>query len=262
MALKGLLPTLKTFVETNDTALLTGVGITGTVTTAYLTGRAGYKSAEIIREQTHDNEINQLEDPINEFVPLTIQDMVRSTWPLYIPAVGVGVVTVSAIFFANRLDAKRAAALTAAYGVSERAFTEYKEKVVEKYGENKEAAIRAEVAQDRVDARPITDKTVIIGSGEVLCLDNWGGRYFESSVQAIEKARNDINQQLFNHSSASLSEFYDMIGLPPTAGSDVVGWNMNTPLEIAVSTALTKEDKPCLVLDFQVAPVTGYGNLY
>lgn len=255
MALKGLLPTLKTFVETNDTALLTGVGITGTVTTAYLTGRASFKAATFL----------QVQDAIlleNEERYMTNREKLELVWVSYIPAIGVGAATVSAIFFANRIDSKRAAALTAAYGISERAFTEYKEKVVEKFGETKEAQVRAEVAQDRVDRDPITQSTVIIGNGEVLCRENWGGRYFKSSVQAIEKARNDLNHQLFNHSSASLSEFFDMIGLPPTGGSDEVGWNINNTLEIAISTALATDDTPCLVLDFQVAPVSGYGNLY
>lgn len=260
MAVVDILNTAKQFALSNDAALLTGVGITGTVTTAYLAGKGGFAAAVILEDQ-YAGESHAAGEPMihSDF---SLRYKVGHVWQEFIPAVGVGATTIGAIFMANRVSSKRAAALTAAYGVSERAFAEYKEKVVEKLGENKEAAIRAEVAQDRVDAKPVTVSTVIIGNGEVLCLENWGGRYFKSSVQAIEKARNEINHEMMNHSYSSLSEFFDKIGLPPTSGSDEVGWNINTPLELSLSTALSTDDQPCLVLDFAVAPVAGYGNLY
>lgn len=243
----------------NRSVLLTAVGVVGTVTTAVLTGRASYKAAQLITEE----EYRLREETDFEYVKLDVQTATKMVWPLYIPPVGVGVLTIASIITANRLDAQKAAALAAAYGVSERTLLEYKAKVVEKLGENREQKIRDDIAADRLQNDPVQNKQVIIaGSGDVLCYDNISGRYFESSVEAIKKAENKVNYELVHHMSCSLSFFYDQIGLPPTRHSNEVGWNSNSLLEVNFSTQMSTDDRPCIVLDFTVGPVTGYDKLY
>jgi hypothetical protein len=245
--------------QENKTSLLTAVGVVGTVSTAVMTGRASFKAAQIIEQETNGLVID-LDNPEAEFVT---QEKIKLVWTLYIPPVGVGALTIAAIVMAHRIDAKQAAALATAYGVSERAFSEYKEKVVEKLGEKKEQAIRDEIAQDRVKNDPVQDKQVIIaGNGDVLCYDNISGRYFQSSVESIRKAENTVNYEIIHFNHASLSKFYEEIGLPPTRHSDEVGWNSNNLLEIVFSTTMSTDDRPCIVMDFQVGPIQEYANLY
>jgi hypothetical protein len=243
----------------NKSVLLTAVGVVGTVSTAVLTGRASFKAAEVIREEQRD-----LRDPSDIALPdFDLKTKINLVWTLYIPPVGVGALTIAAIVFANRIDAQKAAALAAAYGVSERTLQEYREKVLEKLGEKKEQAIRDEIAQDRVNRDPVENKQVIIaGSGEVLCYDNISGRYFQSSVEEIKTAENKVNWELLHHNQASLSFFYEQIGLPPTRHSDEVGWNSNNLLEVMFNTTMSSDKRPCITLDFVVGPTTDYGNLY
>lgn len=242
----------KIFVSENSPSILTAVGVTGTVTTAYLTGSASFKAAERIR----------LEEERQQYA-LDRGDRIKMVAPLYIPAVGVGVVTIAAIILANRLGTKKAAALAAAYGISERAFTEYKEKVIERIGTQKEQAIREEIAQDKLDANPVATKEVIMtGGGEVLCYDSLTGRYFQSTVETIRQAANAVNYDILHHMFASLSSFYEKIGLSPTAYSDDVGWNTDHLLELQFSTGLATDGRPCLVLDFLVGPKQDYSRLY
>jgi Family of unknown function (DUF6353) len=245
----------KQLVSDNSTALLTGIGVTGTVTTAVLTGRASFKAARII-----DAETKALKDDEPE---LTNKDKVKLVWTHYIPAVGVGTVTISSVILANRLSSKQAAALAAAYGLSEKAFQEYKEKVVEKIGQNKETDIRDSIAQDRVRNNPVNSREIILaGTGEVLCFDILTGRYFQSSVEEIKRAENKMNFEIVHHMYVSLSAFYQEIGLPPTGFSEELGWNVDNRCEVKFSTVMSSDDRPCVAIDFHYLPIQNYGRFY
>lgn len=256
MAIADAIKAVEAFTSANSAAILTGVGITGVVTTAYLTGRASFKAARLIDEQE-----NILDE--NEARFMTNKEKVEVTWPLYIPAVGVGALTIGAIFMAHRVNSAQATALVAAYGVSERALQEYKAKVVERLGDKEATAIRDDIAQDRVKNKPVESaEVIIVGNGDVLCYDSHTGRYFQSTIETIKRAENAVNYEIINHSYASLASFYDEIGLPATQSSQEVGWNLDNILNVTYSATIATNGKPCIVIDFVVAPIPGYGNLY
>lgn len=243
----------------NSTAILTGVGVAGTVMTAVLSGKATWKAAHIISKANH----NRFNDLDNDADQLTSKEKVKEVWTEYIPAAGVGGITIASIIFANRISTKEAAAMAAAYGLSERAFAEYKDKVVEKIGQNKETAVRDEIAQDRVTANPVNTRELILaGTGEVLCYDVLTGRYFQSSVEEIKKAENAVNYDIVNHDSASLSKFYDEIGLPPTPYSDSVGWDIDNRCDVKFSTVMSIDDRPCISVDFGRWPKPDYQKVW
>lgn len=251
----------------NPTTLLTGMGVTGVVSTAYFTGRASFKAARLIdreelrlrmeSERTPSNPPN-LEDR------LTNKEKVKLVWPLYVAPAGIGVTTITAIVMSNHTASKKIAALTIASGISERALQEYKTKVVEKLGENKERTIRDEIAQDRVTANPPSNTTqlVMAGSGEVLCHDMLTGRYFMSDMEKLRQAMNNTNYEIIAHDYASLSFFYDEIGLAPTAYSDLVGWRCDDHPELTFSTVLSPDGRPCIAIDFDSQPHPGYNELW
>ena len=83
-------------------------------------------------------------------------------------------------------------------------------------------------------------------------------------MENIKKAENRINWELMNHQYASLSMFFEEIDLPPTNFSDEVGWNQiqDERLEIQFSTTTTPDSKPCIVVDYNVAPHPDYTQLY
>jgi hypothetical protein len=240
------------FVQDNSPSILTAIGVVGTISTAYLTGKASFKAAEVIAKE------NARFAPQGEPY-LSLREKFEQTWTLYIPAVGTGAMTIACIVCANRIGNRRAAAMAAAYSLSEKAFTEYKEKVVEKIGENKERAVRDELAQDRVNRAPKTE-VIISGGGEVLCYDEYSGRYFESSMEEIKKAQNDTNYRIINDGFASLGDFYERLGLPSTKYSEEVGWNTDHPLEITFSTTMSDDQKPCLAMDYRTVPTRGYNR--
>lgn len=245
----------KLFGNVNSTTVLTGVGVTGVVTTAYLTGRASFKAAKLIEREEVVRAAAQKE-------ALTPKEKAKLVWPLYVAPVSTSITTITAIVMANHEASKKIAALTVASGISERALQEYKTKVVEKFGENKATAVRDEIAQDRIRNQPPTSQVMMVGEGEVLCHDMLTGRYFNSTVEKLRQAMNNVNYEIIAHDYASLSFFYDQIGLAPTAYSDHVGWRCDDHPDLTFSTVMSPDERPCLAVDFDIAPHPGYSQLW
>lgn len=253
---------IRFLLNDHSTTILTAAGVGGTIATAVLTGRATFKAAEIIVDEERLHQI-RLEEGTVHTVHLSKTEKTKFVWRLYLPPVAAGVLTVTSIIYANKISSKKIAALAVAGGISERALTEYKEKVVEKLGARQDQKIRDEIAEDTVKRNPpLGAETFIIGSGDVLCYDMLTGRYFQSNVEAIRRAENNVNYQIIHFDSCSLSHFYDDIGLPPTMYSDQVGFNMGTKLDLDFSTVLTDDGRPCLTINFKRLPSAEYSDVW
>lgn len=242
------------FAVENSSTILSGIGVVGTVTTAVLTGRAAFKAADLINEE-YTSRMEQNSEA------LSTKDKLILVGPQFIPPVGVGGITIASIIYANRISTSKAAAMAAAYALSDKTFSEYKEKAAERLGVTKETDLRDEIAQGRVKAMP-PGQTIIIGSGEVLCFDVLTSRYFMGNMEKIKKAENEINGEILTCDGASLSRFYDEIGLQPNAYSDTVGWDIDNRCEVQVSAVMTDDERPCLSVDFKSWPKPDYGKAW
>jgi hypothetical protein len=235
------------FVKANNVEILTGLGVAGIAATGFLSAKAGHQAAEVI----FMDDLNR-EDPIPTDKKERAKELSKLTWKCYIPAIAVGALTSVCVVGATRSSAKRTAAAVAAYSVAERAFTEYREKVVEQIGEKKEEKLRAELAQSRVDNAPPKDSQVIVtGKGDVLCCEAFTGRYFRCDMEILRRAENDINAKIIRELYVTLDEFYYLVGLRSTTTSSNAGWDSDKGLmELEFHSALTAEGEPCLVFDY------------
>lgn len=249
MVFEELAKRLGRFTTDNSPAILTGIAVAGTITTAYLTAKASVKAVDIIREEAIRWDVTTSDVfPRYKF---------QATWRLYIPAASSAALTIACIIGANRIGTSRATAMAAAYSLTERAYNEYREKVVEKIGSNKERVYRDEIIQERVRNDPAY-REVIVSGLDVLCYDKFTGRYFTSDMETLKKAQNDTNYQINSDYYASLTDFYNRIGLRPTGMSDEVGWNSDRLLELSFSSVLADDGRPCLAFEFTVVPVRGF----
>jgi len=254
-------PKLKYLVNSNSTTILTAAGVVGTVGTAVLASRATFKAADILAQKTKKLE-EDLKFPDTEVPPFSKTEKVQMVWHQYIPAAGTGVLTITCIIAAHRISSGKIAALAAAAGISERALQEYKEKVLEKVGPKQEEKIRDEIAQDHVNTNPPAQSQIIVTGGDVLCYDDLTGRYFHSNVEKIKHAENNVNYSILQDDYCSLSYFFDEIGLKPTTYSDMVGWNVNTKMEVRFSATMTEDSRPCMVMSYVVAPEVDYDKIW
>lgn len=235
----------------NAPVILTAIGVTGTVSTAIFASKASFRAAELIRE--HEEAQGTSEDAKDRLIERT-----KITWPLYIPAVGVGTATIACIIFANQIGTRRAAAMAAAYSMSEKAFGEYREKVVEKIGAAKEQEARDELAQERVERNPLGSQVIVMNDREVLCFDQYTGRYFNSDMETLKQAQNKINYRMIRENYASLNDFYDCVGLDWVPTGDDLGWNSDQMLELSFTTVLSDDQRPCIAIDFNAVPVRNF----
>ena len=233
--------------------ILTGIGVAGMITTVVLAVKATPKALELIEDKKEELDAGKL----------TVVDTVKTAWKPYVPAVVTGVLSTVCIIGGNAVGTRRTAALAAAYKISETALHEYKDAVVETIGEEKAKEVKEKVAQNKLDKNPVVEKQIIVtNKGTFLCYDSLSGRYFQSDMETIRKAQNDINDYLFSEDYASLNMFYDFLGLEHTRLGAELGWKIDSgTLQIEFDSTLASDKSqgiapgtPCLVLDYNVAP--------
>jgi hypothetical protein len=245
----------------NSPAILTGIGVVGVLTTAYFVGKATANAVRVIDEENeHLYEKSVGFGPSQRVLRLDNRNTAKLVWKLYIPAAASAIGTIGCIVCANRIGTRRAAAVAAAYTLSERAYVEYKEKVLEKLGPDKAREIRDDLARDEIKRDP-PPQSLILGSGKVLFQDSFTKRYFESTMEDIKQAMNSVNYRINHHMYQSLGDFYEEIGLEQTDFSEEVGWTTDHLMEITFSAVLTEDNRPCISMDYAVMPVRGYRKL-
>ena len=257
MDIQAMARTARKVVIDNSPTILTATAVAGTLSTGILAAKGGMKAGRelALRDQeTRDAEFTKREQ---------FMDDVKHTWRFYIPAGLAGVSTIAAVITGHTISSRRNAALLSLYTLSETAFTEYKQKIVETLGENKEQKVRDAIVQDQINHNPPPDREGIVGTGEVLCKDGISGRYFMSSVEDIKQAMNNLNYDILNNDgSASLNSFYEAIGLEKTSMGEEVGWNLDKLLDLAFTTALSPDGRPCVVIGYTVFPTRDYWHTY
>lgn len=182
--------------------ILLGIGIASGITTTILAVKATPKALQLIEDAKFEKATTWNEEHQDAHVravseKLTKPEIVKIVWKCYIPAAISGAASIACLLGSHSVNAKRNAALATAYKLSETALNEYREKVVEEIGEEKEKVIRDKVAQKHLDEKPVSKSEVIVtGTGKQLCYDGISGRYFESDIQTIRAAVNKINETM------------------------------------------------------------------
>jgi hypothetical protein len=246
MEFKDLLITVTKVTKAHSPEILMALGISGMVSSVYLTGKASFEAARII----DNGAVNPKAIPNKEKVKLV--------WKLYIPAAASGVVGVVCTIGSFKASGNKTAAAVAAYSLTEKAFAEYKEHVVEELGKGKSQKIIDQIAQDRVLANPETSKEVVIlPSGHVLCHELFTGRYFRSDMESLRKAENEINAKINHERYVTLDEFYELVGLMSTSNSANLGWDSDRLLSLEFSTVISESGDPCIAFDYSyIKPLT------
>ncbi len=223
------------FVKSNTPELLTAFGVTGVVSTAYLTHGAANKARDSLVMAPKD---------------LPRKERLKVIWKHYIPPVISGAVSIGCIIGSNKASANKTAAAVAAYSLTEKAFSDYRGKIVETIGKGKEQKARDEIAQERVSANPPGANVVVVNGGHVLCCDLKMLVYFRSSMEDINQAINKINFRLNQDEDQSLADFYYILGVPESPVSYRMGWNSDKQLAVSFTTALSPSGEPCVAFEY------------
>ena len=234
----------------NSPVIMTAIGIAGMTSTVVLAVKATPKALEKIEEKKQEKWVDDLSP----------METVTATWKCYIPAAVTGVASAACLIGANSINTKRNVALAAAYKISETALSEYREKVIETFGEKKDQLIREKVAEKHVQEGSVNSTNVIFtGNGDTKCVDIMSGQYFMSNIDKVKKAENEVNKQMLEEGYVSLNDFYDYLNIEHTGFGDLLGWNLDDGLiSLQYSSHLTPEGVPCLAIQYGVPPKYEY----
>ena len=263
---------VKQLAKKRSPEILKGIGIAGMITTTILAVKATPKALQLIEEEKNRRTDKILEgmspnedENCWQVVKLKPIEVAKVAWKPYIPAVLLGASSVACLIGANSVHARRQAALYSAYKLSETAFTEYRDKVLETVGEETEKEVRDKVAKDKVEKNPASKTEIYMtGKGESLFYDPISDRHFMSDIETIRKIVNDLNYAMGYGSEmyVSLSQLYDELGLKHTSISDNIGWNIRDGLIEPDFSSQIDEGKPCIVLDWLKVPSYNFDSNY
>ena len=244
----NLLASVRPFMAKHESEILMGVGLGGLI---FSTVWAIKATAQAVRK------LDLKKEELNTDT-LTIKEVVKETWTLYLPVVISVGLAVPCIIAGNNVNNKRNAALAAAYTISEKSLHEYQEKTKEIVGKKKENEIHEAISAKRV--KDNQGETILItGDGDSLFFEPMSGRYFKSNWNKILKCSNELNADALTDicGEITLTDWYDKLGLSKTELSDSMGWTIQDGLDglinIEIDSTL-KDSVPCGAIYYRNNP--------
>lgn len=232
--------------------ILVVAGVVGTVVSAVMACKATTKVSEILEnsknaiDSIHDCQANEAmadqytpEDAKKDLAIVYIQTGLKLA-KLYIPAVALGTLSIASILASNNILRKRNVALAAAYATVDKTFKEYRNRVIERFGDQVDKELRYNIKAKKIE------KTVAGEDGkekkvkEIIQVAETPGssdyaKFFDSSSNAWEEnpeynlmflksEQNYANDRLKARGYLFLNEVYERLGIPPTKAGQIVGW--------------------------------------
>lgn len=248
-------------LQKHSPEILLGAGLVGGVVAAVMAARAtlrvkaisnGYlfdlhevEKAEI-KGITESGEAYSLEDAAKDKVILRVQTALKFA-QLYGPAVGVGILSITAILASHGIMHNRQVALVAAYNLLQEGFKNYRDRVAEELGADREEQFylgvrgeeysETEVDEDGKKKKVKKTKYLVDPSGRVPSVYS---RFFDNSNpnfrsdRMLNKAfliaqQNYINDVLIIRGHVFLNEVYERLGFDHTKEGAIVGWVLKDP---------------------------------
>lgn len=240
-------------VKKHSPEILVVSGIVGVVSAAVMACKATTKVSEIVEKAKDDIDIIHAavkgnvpakepytEEDSKKDITMTYVKMGLKLVKLYAPAVVLGGLSITAILYSNGILRKRNMALAAAYATVDGSFKDYRNRVIDRFGEEVDKELRYNIKPLTVEEKTIdengneitTEKTVQVADpGE----HNMYTKIFDESSRYWSKTP-DYNQMFLigreryanNKLNAQgylfLNDVLDMLDIPKTKEGQIVGW--------------------------------------
>lgn len=229
--------------QKHSPTLLFGAGMVGVVATTVLACRATLKLEYVLDDAEKMEEKIVAVDAVNysekdrqhDLTVLKVKTVIEVA-KLYAPAVGIGILSIAALTGSHVIINRRNVALMAAYSALEQSYNEYRKRVVEDAGVEKDQEYRygnetREIAVDTKDGTKIKHiRTVpaqgLSGYARMFAPDTtneWQATP-EYNMFFIRCQQNFLNDRLRARGHVTLNDAYDALGLDRTNDGMVVGW--------------------------------------
>lgn len=267
LAIKKLFYTAKTEVIKHMPSILTGMAALGVISTTafaiYATNEAkdliDDELAKRINEKFNGDTYAEDDPEIN--INLTKKEVFCLVWKNYIPTAVMGAATLACIIGANTINLRRQASIAALYSLSETNFKEYKEKVLESFGKNKEEKVSSESKEEKVKSviTSLPERGLLEGYGDTLCYDSFCGRIFRSDLEKLRQIQNDLNFRLLSEMWISLNDFYGELDIRSCKAGYDLGWTVDHMMDLKFDAILLPNGEPCIYIDYNHEPIAAHG---
>lgn len=278
--------------------ILTAAGVIGTVGSTVLACKATLKVEDILDEAkkksnlinaVHDGEIEvdaeyTDKDYSKDLIVNRTQTAVKLI-KLYGPAITLGALSITAILGGQHILRKRNVAVMAAYKLCEESFNNYRSRVKDELGEEKDRqfyyGMTEETVKDKVKSKDGKTKTVTkkvekapdhLYSQYARFFDeaniNWD-KSPEQNMYFLKMVQNQMNDKLKARGHVFLNEVYDALGFDRSEAGQLVGWvwdKDNTAMEAGdgyidfgifdgsdyAKRAFVNGDERSILLDFNI----------
>jgi hypothetical protein len=233
--------------------ILVVAGVVGGVTSAVMACKATTKAGDIIEDTKSQLDIihKGMEDGNIRGVEYTKENGTKDLTivytqtavkfiKLYGPAVALGTVSIISILAGHNITRKRNLALAAAYTTIDNSFKQYRNRVIERFGEELDRELRYDIKAKEVEETVVnedgTESTVkttmnIIDPNTISdysrifdeCNTSWS-KSPEHNLVFLKQQQNYANDLLKSRGHLFLNEVYDMLGFPRTQAGQIVGW--------------------------------------
>lgn len=233
--------------------ILVVAGVVGGVTSAVMACKATTKAGDIIEDTKSQLDIihKGMEDGNIRGVEYTKEDGTKDLTivytqtavkfiKLYGPAVALGTVSIVSILAGHNITRKRNLALAAAYTTIDNSFKQYRNRVIERFGEELDRELRYDIKVKEVEETVVnedgTESTVkttvnVIDPNTISdysrifdeCNTSWS-KSPEHNLVFLKQQQNYANDLLKSRGHLFLNEVYDMLGFPRTQAGQIVGW--------------------------------------
>lgn len=239
--------------------ILIAAGIAGVIVSAVMACKATIKAQEVAEDAKDTiDEIHAIEesgvtkagnpysadDTKKDLTTTYVQTGIKYV-KLYAPAVIVGAASVTCILMSHKMMKQRMVAVAAALSATDKAFKDYRNRVVERFGEQVEKELRynikaKEVKQTIVDEDGKEKKVKV--PVDVPAAEGWDPSQYSPYARIFDETHPqwtkdpEMNQYYLKARQAQatdmlrtrghlfLNEVYDMLGFPRTKAGAVVGW--------------------------------------
>jgi Family of unknown function (DUF6353) len=229
--------------------ILLVVGVAGVTTAAVLAAKATLRLESVIEKaelqaeevkDRHKNDEFESETAYTKALSRVYVNRGIDVVKLYTPALSVGLVGIGCLIGSHGVMNQRNVASIAAYKSLESGFMEYRKRVAEEVGEEKEALINSGYKETEVTTTDADGKEQVkvalepfngLGSGYGRLFDqfhdDWSKVPGQNQTHLFHQQRY-LNDKLNAQGYLFLNEVYRALGFPETTAGQVVGWLANT----------------------------------
>lgn len=233
-------------LQKNSPTILFGAGVVGMVSSTVLACRATLKLEDKLAEIENNSNMHKhmrqsspeaySEKELKKDLQRNVVEGAVEVAKLYAPSVVLGVASIGMLTKSHNILTKRNAALTAAYAALDKGFREYRQRVVEKYGEDQDQQFRYGVERYEVNPEEKGKKPKLVtrvgpdgASIYARFFDEYNANWSkdpEINLIFIRCQQQYLNDLLHARGHVFLNEAYDALGMDRSSAGSVVGWHM------------------------------------